>query len=218
MNNDPQAVIAVWLHVDRRHEEEFNDWYELEHLPQVVNLPGFICARRYCAEDSSVPKFLAWYETQDPGVETAAPFQDLVANPTGWSQRMRRLYGENRIRNNYRLILSRGAAPAPDAPFLYMVQTDCGDASRRTEFFDWYDKEHLPALAAVPGVVRARRHEAVSGSPLSMAAYELASANVFESPAWLEARKASRTDEMRPLFAHARRTMYRLIRATLRHG
>ncbi len=216
-NNGP-ALIAVWLHVDRAHEEEFNDWYELEHLPQVVNLPGFICARRYRAEDASIPKFLAWYETEDAGVETAAPFQNLVTNPTGWSQRMRRLYGENRMRNNYRLVISRGAAPAPDAPFLYVVQTDCADASRRAEFFDWYDKQHLPALGAVQGVLRSRRYEAVSGSPLSLAAYERASADVFESAGWLEARKASRTEEMAPLFAPGRRTMYRLIRETLRHA
>jgi hypothetical protein len=98
------------------------------------------------------------------------------------------------------------------------VQTDCGEASRQAEFFDWYDHEHLPALAAVPGVMRARRYEAVSGSPQSMAAYDLASRDVFESPAWLEARVRSHTDAMAPLFARARRTMYRLIRPTLWHA
>ena len=214
---EAHALIAVWLHVAADREEEFNDWYELEHLSQVTNLEGFICARRYSAEDGSVPKFLAWYEVQDAGVETAPPFQDLVAHPTGWSQRMRRFYGENRIRNNYRLVISRGTAPVPDAPFLYVVQTDCAEPAREKEFFDWYDGEHLPALAAAPGVLRARRYEAVSGSPGSMAAYELASRDIFESPGWLDARLRSRTDEMSVLFAPGRRAMYRLIRPTLWH-
>jgi hypothetical protein len=212
-----RGLIAVWLHVPPEREEEFNDWYELEHLAHVTNLPGFTGARRYCADDA-IPKYLAWYETDDERVEPGPAFQHIVKHPTGWSRRIRTFYGDHRIRHNCRLAWSHGMEPAADAPFLYTVQTDCGDPARAAEFWAWYDGEHLPALAAVPGVLRTRRYEAVTGSPRSLAAYELAAREVFESPAWLAAREASRTDKMKPLFANARRVMYRLIRGTLHHG
>ena len=48
------GLIAVWLDVPAEREEEFNDWYNLEHLPQVVGLPGFI--------GGAPLKYLAWTE------------------------------------------------------------------------------------------------------------------------------------------------------------
>ena len=74
---DPAAVmakagglIAVWLDVAPKHEEEFNAWYKFEHLQQVVGLDGFLSGRRYVA-DYLYPKFLALYETVDETAEKA---------------------------------------------------------------------------------------------------------------------------------------------------
>jgi hypothetical protein len=83
------------------------------------------------------------------------------------------------------------------------------------KFNDWYDNEHMPAQAEVPGVLRARRYVAVSGSPLSLSAFELTHREVFESPAWLEARQTPRTERIRKLFTNGRRIMYRLILPTM---
>src|SRR5690348_10250507 len=108
----PQAhgLITVWLNVPPEHEEEFNDWYNLEHLRQVVALPGFVRARRYAVEDAPL-KYLAWYDTADETVEQSAGFQGIVARPTPWSQRMRKLYGEARERMNFRLMRDVGQTP-----------------------------------------------------------------------------------------------------------
>ena len=208
-----QGLVTVWLHVPPEREEEFNAWYDLEHIDQVVSIPGFTCARRYAA-DGQTPKYLAWYEAVDEHVEPGAGFAQIVAHPTPWSLRIRRFYGDNRFRNNYRLVSHFGAAPQPDAPWLYAVQTDCADPAQEAEFNDWYDNEHLPALALVPGVLRIRRYNAVSGAPKSLSAIELAAREVFESPAWLEARNTPRTARIRALFSNARRTMYRLLLPT----
>src|SRR6478609_3113897 len=78
-----------------RGAQEFNDWYNLEHLRQVVALPGFVRARRYSVDDAAL-KYLAWYETVDESVESGRDFQRIVEKPTAWSQRMRRLYGDQR--------------------------------------------------------------------------------------------------------------------------
>jgi len=63
--------MTAWVHVPPEREDEFNDWYDLEHLPQVVALPGFVRGRRYMVENAK-PKYLAWYDTADERVEPGA--------------------------------------------------------------------------------------------------------------------------------------------------
>ena len=83
-----QGLIAVRLDVAPGHEDEFNAWYDSEHVPQVTALAGFVRTRRYFAAHADI-RYLAWYETHAASVEGEAAFQALVANPTPWSRRMR---------------------------------------------------------------------------------------------------------------------------------
>jgi hypothetical protein len=207
--SDSHGLINVWLDVPSGRDEEFNDWYNLEHLRDVVRLPGFVLARRYRVDDAPL-KYLAWYETTDETIESAADFQGLVQRPTPWSQRMRRFYGEQRERMNFRLMREVGRVPDADAPWLYLVYTDIPD-DVVDEYNEWYDHEHLPRLVTVPGVLRARRYTAVSGNPRYLTAYELADPGAFESPEGLQARKTPWTAKMRSLFHNTRRRMCRLI-------
>ena len=207
--SDAAGLITVWLDVPPAHEPELNDWYNTEHLPQVVNLPGFVRARRYRADDAPL-KYLAWYETRDEGVEGGTDFQRIVAHPTPWSQRMRKLYGDKRERMNFKLMRDVGSAQTSDTPWLYIVHTDIPD-DIVDEYNAWYDQEHLPRLVTVPGVVRARRYTAVSGNPRYLTAYELTDADAFESPEGLQARKTPWTAKMRSLFHNTRRRMCKLI-------
>lgn len=210
------ALITVWLDVAPEREEEFNDWYRLEHIPQVVGLPGFVSGRRYKADDAPL-KYLAWYDTADESVETGPDFQRIVSHPTPWSQRMRRFYGGNRERMNFRLMCDVGRVPEQDTPWLYIVHTDIPDHIV-DEYNAWYDREHLPRLVSVPGVVRARRYAAVTTSgPKYLTAYELTDRDAFESPAGLQARKTPWTAKMRSLFQNTRRRMCRLIQPSVQH-
>jgi hypothetical protein len=208
------GLIAVWLDVPPEREEEFNDWYNLEHIPQVVGLPGFIGGRRYRCADAPL-KYLAWCDTLDENVEPGADFQRIVAEPTPWSRRMRRLYDDKRERFNFRLMRDVGRASEPDTAWLYIVHTDI-PGHVVDEYNEWYDQEHLPRLVTVPGVVRARRYTAVSGSPRYLTAYELTDPNAFESPEGLKARKTPWTEKMRSLFQNTRRSMCQLILPSVR--
>jgi hypothetical protein len=212
---DAKGLITVWLHVPPEREEEFNDWYNLEHIRQMVGLPGFVGGRRYMVENAT-PKYLAWYDTVDETIEPGPDFQKVVAEPTPWSQRIRRFYGDNRERMNFRLMRDVGTASREDTPWLYIVHTDIPDHIV-DEYNEWYDQEHLPRLVTVPGVVRARRYAAVSGSPRYLTAYELTDKDAFESPAGLKARKTPWTEKMRSLFQNTRRSMCRLVLPSVRH-
>ena len=48
-----QAIFMVYTDlIDPKYEEEFNAWYNTEHLPELLALPGFLDAARYVAAAS----------------------------------------------------------------------------------------------------------------------------------------------------------------------
>jgi len=214
------GLITVRLHTPPQYDDEFNDWYNLEHVPQVTALPGFVRTRRYFCESADI-RYLAWYETVDENIEAGPHFQRIVTDPTPWSRRMRNLYGNNRERMNFKLMCDVGAAPAPDAPWMYIVHTDIPDHIV-DEYNAWYDKEHLPRCVGIPGVLRARRYAAAActsgnSSPKYLTAYELTGPDVWESPAALAARKTPWTEKMRSLFSNTRRALYKLVAPSVTH-
>src|SRR4051794_37755375 len=66
---------------------------------------------------------------------------------------------------------------------IFMVYVDI-DAQHAQEFNEWYNKEHLPELLSVPGILSAARYEAIKGGPQYLAFYELESVAVLQTPAF----------------------------------
>ena len=56
-----KGMLITFTEVNRRDEQDFNEWYNREHIDERVNLPGFKRARRYVAVKGS-PKYFATYE------------------------------------------------------------------------------------------------------------------------------------------------------------
>jgi hypothetical protein len=100
-----------------------------------------------------------------------------------------------------------GASATTSAPTHYVVELDI-DPEHRLWMQDWYQQEHLPALAACPGTVRARRFENLDGGPASLACYDLTSADILTSDAWLAVRATDWSSQIRPLFRNVRRTVF----------
>lgn len=144
----PTGLITVRLHVPPEREEEFNAWYELEHLREVVDLEGFVSGRRFCC-DGAVPKYVALYETEDETVEGQPAFQRLAANPTPWSGRIRTFYGENRIRHNFRRLADSGENGEPAAALMREVTLP---AAVGAEIFE----REARAAVRLPGCLRYR--------------------------------------------------------------
>ena len=62
MAHKGQGVLLVYMDLmDPKYEEEFNAWYNTEHLPELLALPGVLDAARYVATKGG-PKYLAAYE------------------------------------------------------------------------------------------------------------------------------------------------------------
>ena len=64
-------------------EEEFNAWYDDEHLPERLAIPGFRSARRWVRGRA----YLATYELDSPGVLQSPAYLARYQNPTPWSKR-----------------------------------------------------------------------------------------------------------------------------------
>ena len=103
-----------------------------------------------------------------------------------------------------------GASAGASAGFRYIVETDAADGWEE-EIFRWYDTEHMPGLAAVPGCVRAQRLVNRDGGPRSHACYDLTDPNILQTAAWLAVRRTAWSDRVRPQFRNTRRTMFRSL-------
>ena len=82
---------------------------------------------------------------------------------------------------------------------------------REAEFNEWYDKEHIPALAAVPGVLCARRFRG-TGNRKYVALYHLDDPRVVESAEWKTARESDWTTKLKPHFRDHLRLVLRRYR------
>jgi hypothetical protein len=89
----------------------------------------------------------------------------------------------------------------------YVVETDCPESIEQ-ELNDWYNIEHLPGLAQVPGTISAWRYVRKGGSPKYLACYDLTTAGALESAQWLAVRNSAWSSKIRPYFQNTLRTLY----------
>lgn len=80
------GLLAVGLVPEPAYDEEYNAWYDEEHIPFLLKVPGVLRARRFRAAEGE-PKYVALYELESPEVRQSEPF--LRAIDTPWSARMR---------------------------------------------------------------------------------------------------------------------------------
>jgi hypothetical protein len=79
----PKGIMVVQSDpVDAAREDEYNDWYDNTHVPEICAVPGFVSARRYkvhgaAAGDTGSPSYLAIYEIDAD--ELTAPAAELRA-------------------------------------------------------------------------------------------------------------------------------------------
>lgn len=76
----------------------------------------------------------------------------------------------------------------------------------------WYDSEHLPGLAGVPGCIRAQRFWNNDDELQSLACYDLIAEQTTASFEWLAVRRTAWSERVRPHFMRPVRTMFALTR------
>lgn len=112
------GLLLVMIDVDPAYEEDFNRWYDEEHLPERLQCDGFLSARRYLSVEGE-PKYLAIYELESPEVLDREAYQRLLP-PSEWMARLTPHFTQL-VRNVYREITPevpegfevRAARPSP---------------------------------------------------------------------------------------------------------
>ena len=83
------GMLMTFTEVPDEHEQDFNEWYNREHIDERTQLPGFLRSRRYVACEGTVaPKYVAWYETRDVSDLGAPGYMALLSDQTPWSQQV----------------------------------------------------------------------------------------------------------------------------------
>ena len=193
-------------------EDEFHDWYDTEHLPERERVPGFlVCHRWMGADDPTVS--VATYDLADLAVLSGPAYRAIGGeNLSPWSKRVTARV-ERLMRFEGDQILPGDELPPANAGGLLLNAMNVAPEVD-AEFNEWYDKEHIPALSAVPGVLAARRFRGTSGNRKYVALYHLATPAVQESAEWKQARESAWTDRLKPHFRdHLRLVCRRYVRA-----
>ena len=69
-------------------EVDFNRWYDEEHIPERLGIPGFLWAKRFVAIKAE-PKYLALYDVESPAVLQSDAYEYYRKGPgeTEWTRR-----------------------------------------------------------------------------------------------------------------------------------
>lgn len=138
-------------------EEEFNAWYDDEHMAERLAIPGFTSARRWGPDGKpGEGRYLATYELESLGVLSSEKYLFRFNNQTAWS---RRCLGKAIVFKRWACEqFSPGQAEThPEAKAVLLV---CGQGE-------------LPSVAP-EGVLQVRRFKASSGEPADILLVDLA--------------------------------------------
>jgi len=101
-----KGMLITSMDVTAADEQEFNIWYDREHLAERVAIEGFLEARRWIAEQAS-PKYFCTYSTAAFEDLSSPAYQRALANQTDWSKKNISRF-KNMIRAVGRITASRG--------------------------------------------------------------------------------------------------------------
>jgi hypothetical protein len=203
-------ICVVCIDVEAEWEEELDRWYTEEHIPALMEVPGYLKAERFRAVEGE-PKYMAWYE-----LETLEAYRSLahdIAIDTPWTHRMR-----EHFKSDIALftqmegadgVLQGAAFDNWQTPIggLLVMRSDVKDEDEE-EFNRWYREEHLPGLMSAPGALFARRYKATEGGPRYLARYDLTAPEVSKSAEWDRGAETPWTFAMREKYTARWLTRY----------
>ena len=199
-----RGIFMVYVDIDAQDVQEFNEWYNKEHLPELLSVPGILSAARYEAVKGG-PQYLACYELDSVAVMQTPAFTNRPRTP--WGQKvspsvigksLTRIVGEQIYPDGIEMP-ERGMAPV----------LQIGRMSVRAEvdadWNAWYSGEYVPGYRKVPGVIYARRYRVLRVPAATGRSTNLPVQAVPESQEWKEQQQNSspNSPRMRQAMTHA---------------
>jgi hypothetical protein len=76
-----RGILAIFNNVAPGRDDDFNNWFQGEHLPERLAVPGFLYGRRHQAVSGSSAYF-NFYVVESPATLTSKPYLDRLNDPT----------------------------------------------------------------------------------------------------------------------------------------
>ncbi len=82
------GLLMVMMEPPPAIEEEFNAWYDTEHLPERIALPGFLSGARYVCVDG-YPRYMALYDLESEAVLESDTYLSISGSHfSPWTKRV----------------------------------------------------------------------------------------------------------------------------------
>ncbi|KAJ6554952.1 hypothetical protein DFH09DRAFT_1493874 [Mycena vulgaris] len=159
-----QGLVFVYLETGPDiKEDDLNDWYDNEHAPRRLTVPGYVTATRYKAADSKEPTWLTLYDIETPEVTTSQEYEALGAlGSENEKMIMTKLKGISRRAYTLLGTTVHPETTSEELPGKYVLAVSFEIAPENEDDFNrWYDEEHMDLVACVPGWKRGRRYKLV---------------------------------------------------------
>ncbi len=128
-------------------EDDFNEWYNREHLDERINIPGFRRARRYQGLDADI-KYFTTYEAAASDNIASLAYLDVLKEPSAWSNAiMPRFSKWHRMTCRVVADHTHGMGAALTLMRLFP------DPAQSDELTAWPDNGALAELNQAPGIV-----------------------------------------------------------------
>lgn len=185
--------MANWVNVHETHcyramEQEFNEWYDHVHLPDVVDTPGYVAATRYQIKEFKKGRgsYLTLYKVETDDIDgtirvrmeklqkeiAAGRSSDLPINVWPF------VFFRRTLRKT-----SAANAHHPGKPrWINLVETN-PVSGKEQAYNEWYDR-HIEDVLETPGFVAASRYvikEPLEGRGKYLAVYEIETDDIDET-------------------------------------
>jgi hypothetical protein len=196
-----KGLLVAAFDFSTAHADEFHDWYDLEHIPERRAVPGFGTCERWIGEEERTFS-VATYDLNSIDLLRGEAYASIAyGNLSVWSKRVTAMC--KRLLRFEGTQITPGEAAAPNGAGGLLLNAMNVASEVEKDFNAWYDEEHLPALAGVPGTLAARRYrsgEVTGGAHRYVAIYHLKSPDVTRSKAWMAAVDTPWSARLRPHF------------------
>jgi pimeloyl-ACP methyl ester carboxylesterase len=189
--------------------DQFHEWYNNEHGPTRLRLPQiFTNGLRYKATDGLEPTFVAIYDvTSMSHLETPTYTRLREAR----SEREARTIGQVDVKRSFLDLVSTKASDSfvpveqltneeAEGTILVSVEVTFKDVpGAEEEVAKWYQEEHVPMLAKVPGWLRTRIYRSSSldeGRPRLVSLHEYAKTNGLGGPEHKASMSTARREDV----------------------
>jgi len=175
-----KGLIAAFIDVPQEHTEAYNTWYDFDHLPEYVGLPGYLAGRRYVATpdckavrpptslDEMSNGRASYFTTYLLGTDDIATVMGHFQDMGTYLRSEKRIFRHGHVIDvgfyKTEHVAARDDIPVlePAVPFLghrgvMAVLANVPDPSKRELVNTWFREAHAPDVMSVPGVVNAMR-------------------------------------------------------------